>query len=143
VIDQNVEKFLEHHGVKGMKWGVRNQRSNISTRKKERRKAATDSTKRIAIGTAIGVGTLATIAAGAAFAKFLMNKKLNNTPVVNIRKTNYIEKAKKGAEIAKLLTSFNYVEEKGVPKHSERWKKKQTERLREQNRKFWESRGDK
>lgn len=37
VFDDYENDFLEHHGVKGMKWGVRKDRKSIFTRKRDRR----------------------------------------------------------------------------------------------------------
>jgi len=48
IIEEDVHEFLEHHGVKGQKWGVRKDRH---TQKVERQQARIDRLKRIATGT--------------------------------------------------------------------------------------------
>jgi hypothetical protein len=63
--DKEVEEFLEHHGVKGMKWGVRNRaasKNRPTSKRKERNKAVLKSVGRISAGTAISAGTLFAIA---------------------------------------------------------------------------------
>ncbi len=35
--DQDVDAFLEHYGVKGMQWGVRNERSKEQIQRRDRR----------------------------------------------------------------------------------------------------------
>lgn len=53
----NSEEFLEHYGVKGMHWGVRNSRpASGSNGKSEKPK---HSKKKIAVGVAVGVGAVA------------------------------------------------------------------------------------
>lgn len=53
VLQEDID-FLEHHGVKGMRWGVRNDKENRSAKKLEKRtrrvQNRVDSTRRVARG---------------------------------------------------------------------------------------------
>jgi hypothetical protein len=39
IIDKDVEEFIEHHGIKGMKWGIRNKRRQPTISRGSKRKA--------------------------------------------------------------------------------------------------------
>ncbi len=60
--DQEVDNFLKHFGMKGMRWGVRNQKRNASDTSSRNRKL-----KKVAIG--------AGVVGGATFAGVLLGRK--------------------------------------------------------------------
>jgi hypothetical protein len=67
-VDEEIVEYLEHFGVKGMHWGVRNSRSNVSLTPKERTAAEKKKfIKRAAIGTGI-----AAVAVGAIIATSML-----------------------------------------------------------------------
>lgn len=63
IVDEEVQSFLEHHGVKGQKWGVRNKFNKTKSFIKKHKK-----------GIAIGTGGLAVIA-GTIYAKKYLNSR--------------------------------------------------------------------
>lgn len=70
IIEQNeIEDFLEHHGVKGQKWGIRNTARSVS--RKTKKAAAFVSRHRQGIGT---------VAAGAAFVGLVLADKNLRAP---------------------------------------------------------------
>lgn len=83
--------YLEHYGVKGMRWGVRNDRrlkgakqSSVSNKQPSNN----SSRKRVVRNIAIGLGALAVVAGSAYAAKTLsQNKKLssNNIPKASVK----------------------------------------------------------
>ena len=78
--DKQVEAFLEHVGVKGMKWGTRNNRLNKTTKEKSA------GNKKIAAGVVIGAGAL--------FVTYLLRKsgKKDVSSLPNISKNFDTEK---------------------------------------------------
>ena len=92
-----VEDFLAHFGVKGMKWGVRRDKSRGSESSREKRspeeKAALRAkAKKVAIGTGVLVA-----AAGAAYVANSMSKK-GSLPISSLNR-----KPPKAAEVKKLV----------------------------------------
>lgn len=73
IVDKEVDEFLEHFGVMGMHWGVRN-KSNSNSNKN---KAKLSNKKKVVIGV-----SAATIAIGAVFAARLLKHKLNSSQVI-------------------------------------------------------------
>lgn len=79
-----VEEFLEHHGVKGQKWGIRNQNNNLDRISRIQRSNSTIvSRKQKLLNTANKIDasihkhpkTVASIVVGSAFAVSLLAKK--------------------------------------------------------------------
>ena len=64
--DENVEDFLEHFGVKGMKWGKRRSRSELQSAKESRSGGGKSAAKKAAAATAV--------VAGAALAATILRK---------------------------------------------------------------------
>ncbi len=64
--DQDVDAFLEHYGVKGMQWGVRNERSKEQIQRRDRR---IKTVKKVA-----AVAGVAAIATGGIYANKLLKK---------------------------------------------------------------------
>lgn len=56
------DSYLEHYGVKGMKWGVRKKRNRSDTPKKPRSKMSPEKKKKILKGVAAGVAIGGTVA---------------------------------------------------------------------------------
>ncbi len=72
----NGDEYLEHFGVKGMKWGHRKERTSYGVgRRKNGRKGLTDEQKKKLKRVAIGVGVAAGIGA-AAYGGYKLNKKI-------------------------------------------------------------------
>ena len=93
-----VEEFLAHYGVKGMKWGVRRSKTGGSESSGEKRspeeKAARRATaKKVAIGTGLLIA-----AAGAAYAANSMSKN-GSLPISSLNR-----KAPKAAEAKELVS---------------------------------------
>lgn len=64
-------EYLAHHGVKGMKWGVRrfqNRNGTLTSDGKKQKDRKWSTKKKIAVGTGIVVGTAAVVA-GAYYVK--------------------------------------------------------------------------
>lgn len=67
-----VDEFLEHYGVKGQKWGVRQKKSSKS---------------KTGLKIAVGVAGVAVIAAGAVFTATML-KSMGKVPIQSIRKAS-------------------------------------------------------
>lgn len=83
------ENYLEHHGIKGQKWGVRKQNSENDDEKKTSEKTSTDiidtkelknkdDTKKSKVSKAILVGALATMGAALVTTLIVKLSKRNN-----------------------------------------------------------------
>lgn len=66
ITDEELEKFLSHYGVPGMKWGVRKAKTERTSEEKAEQSARN---KKI-----VKVSAVAVVAAGAAFAAYKINK---------------------------------------------------------------------
>lgn len=73
--DNEIEDFLNHHGVKGMKWGIRNDLKKIGRGTWRATKAVGRGTVKVARWSKAHPKTTATIAAGAAFATALLIRR--------------------------------------------------------------------
>lgn len=80
-MSEEVDDFLAHYGVRGMKWGKRNSKAK-STEDSEPRKRTPEEKKALAKKIAIGTGALL-VAAGAAYAVYSLNAK-GKTKVSNL-----------------------------------------------------------
>ena len=67
-------EILEHHGIKGMRWGVRSSRTSASSPKSSAEKSAqTAHRKQVAKKVAIGVGVTVAVV-GTAYVAYRLNK---------------------------------------------------------------------
>lgn len=72
ITDDNIYDHLEHHGVRGMKWGVRSARSSSSGPPKQSKKPKTTEEKRIRNNRIIGGAMIAV--GGALFVKMALDQ---------------------------------------------------------------------
>lgn len=99
--------YLKHHGVKGMKWGVRrNKSSDISNDAKTTKKMSADQKRKIVIG--VGVGAVGAVLAGYGAYKLSKYAKSNNISISAIQ-----DKGK--AAVDKLISDKNMVSKLNRP----------------------------
>lgn len=102
----NDDEYLEHFGVKGMKWGHRKER--VSTGKKKNKKSLTAEQKKRLKKVAIGVGVAAGIGA-AAYGGYKLNKKIvKNLTTKDMRNALSNKKLKNEAASRALQSKMKY-----------------------------------
>ena len=72
------QNYLAHHGVKGMKWGVRrfqNRNDTLTSAGKKRKDRQWSTKKKIAVGTGIVIGSAAVVAGAYYVKKYRYNNK--------------------------------------------------------------------
>lgn len=97
------EAALEHYGIKGMRWGVRKERTTSSTPPSAKKKAVTRA--------AVGISSI-TLAAGAGFVAYKLNQ--GNVPMSTLRLTSeemkraqsFLDAAGGGSEAMKYAEMF-------------------------------------
>ena len=99
-----ISDFLEHHGIKGQKWGIRNKITKGTRAVGRGARKTGNFVKKHRKGIAIGVGSTALIAAGALVAKHIlaMNATRSIKTIGTVAKTAKIENV---ADIVKKSTA--------------------------------------
>jgi hypothetical protein len=94
---EDIYGFLEHHGVRGMRWGVRKARSSSSTPSKKPKTPKTPEQKKLRNQRILGAAMI--VAGGALFAKMVLDQH----KTMKARNAAQIYNAKKNIKVAQQI----------------------------------------